>query len=177
MKQRNVAPLLRTELALVIIGLSLVAPRLVGWGPQAVAVEVPPESSQAAVGYAQHRLWFDFLESREALVGRKLPEPTLSEYRAYISRLGLRRRGDRCQLFVLSDLDRARMTDRITVRIADSHPPLKLDVLAYDEGKDHRVGRLEIRVNVDDQVSCFVEAAEVRRIWSFWPIRPQPLLP
>jgi hypothetical protein len=32
-------------------------------------------------------------------------------------------------------------------------------------------------VNAQDQVSCFVEAKESRRIWSFWPIRPQPLLP
>ena len=177
MKQRIIAPLLRTELVVVMIGLSLVAPRLAGWGPQAVAVETSPESSQAAVGYAQHRLWYDFLEGRHDLLSQQLPEPTLTEYRAYLSGLGLNRRGDRCQLLVLSDLNPARMTERITVRIANSHPPLRLDVLVDGGGVSRRAGRLEIRVNAQDQVSCFIKAMESRRIWSFWPIRPQPLLP
>jgi hypothetical protein len=177
MKQKTIAPLVRTELALIIIGLSLVAPRLAGWGPQAVAVETTPESSQAAVGYAQHRLWYDFLADREDLVEHKLPHPTLAEYRAFLRGLGLERRGDECQLIVLSNLDPSRLTERITVRVADARSPLRLDVLVEDGGAIRRAGRLEIRVNANDHVNCFVQTRASRRIWSSWPIRPQPLLP
>lgn len=173
------APLVRTELALVLLVLSLLAPRLAGLGPKAFTAAFPTESARAAVGYAQHRLWSDFvLARRETVSGRSLPDPTLSEYRHFLAGLGLKRRGDAASLLVWPPLDREKLSEKIEVQLSEARPPLALKVFVADpDGKPQYVGRLEIRVDAFDVVTCWAEAEREPNLLTFWPVRPGPLLP
>jgi hypothetical protein len=177
--RRREAPLVRTELALILVGLSLLAPRLTGLGSRTLTAVVPPESARAAVGYAEHRLWTDFLNGRnELLPGRSLPNPTLSEYRQFLAGMGLKRRGDVTSLLVLPGLGEERISDQIEVRLSAISPPLLLKLFVRDSGGQPLcAGQLVIRVDADEGVSCRAEAESAHQLLSFWPVRPGPLLP
>lgn len=175
------SPWVRHELVVVLLALALVLPRLSALGTQAVRAEAPDENCQAAVGYARLRLWSEFVRDRESLIAsaRFLP-PTLSEYRQYLSGLGLRRRGDVATLVVLPlfGQDESRLGPQIEVRLAQSHPPLLLKLYVPGvQGRPKPVGQLEIVVDAEDGVSCLAELEEDARWFSAWPVRPTLLLP
>ena len=172
-------PLVRTEITMVIIASALVAPRLAHWGREAATIEVAPEASQAAVGYAQHRLWWDFLAQRsDYLDDHELPPPSLSEYRHFLAGLGLKRTGDRSYLLVPSGLRQARIAAKIDVEFRRSKPPLRVDIFVEEPGgSKRRAGQLEFRVDADFHIQCVPSAVSAVRLWSLWPLRPMPVLP
>jgi hypothetical protein len=172
-------PLVRTELALVLVALSLVAPRLIGKGSTSRLPQVPSELSSATVSYAEERLWSDFLKARSELVKSwVLPEPTLPEYRHFLAGLGLRKRGDVATLFVLPAGESQLESEAIEVQLAEAHPPLVLRLIVKDEANRERLaGHLQIRADAKDVVTCWAEVASENRLLSFWPLRPGPVLP
>lgn len=169
------APWVRVELAVLLIGLSLVLPRLAGVGPQAFVADHPQEGDLAAVGYAQHRLWSDFLLARPR--GSEHTEPTLDEYRMFLWDRGLRDRGDRASLVVLPKLDAERLSGEVEVRLTHAGSPLVLDVFVADaHGRSRCAGALEIR-EAGRAITCSSEFQTPRKLLAFWPVRPGPLLP
>jgi hypothetical protein len=168
----------RSEVALALVALALLAPRLTAFGSGALCEREPDERTKAAVGYAQHRLWSDFLCDREETIGRALPPPTLTEYRRFLAGLGLVRRGDAAELLVLPLVDESRLGREIEVRLSQAHPPLELRLYVPGEsGRPQPVGKLEIRVDADDIVTCVAAPQAEPAMFSYWPVRPTPLLP
>ncbi len=169
----------RRDVVLVLIALALGLPRLSAAWSGAVQAEVPSEKSQAAVGYAKHRLWSEFLRQRSVgLETAALPAPTLAEYRQFLAGLGLKRRGDAASLVVLPVVSESRLGRLIEVRLSQAHPPLVLKL--YVPGGTITplpVGTLEIRVDPEGVVSCLAATESEPKLFSYWPVRPLPLLP
>lgn len=167
------------HVVLVLLGLALFLPRLsAGWS-EAMQRDLPDERSQAAVGYARQRLWSDFLRARQlATYSSQLPDPTLAEYREFLSGLGLKRRGDAAALVVLPVLSEAQLSRQIEVRLDQAHPPIRLKLYERDESSSlSPVGCLEIRVDAGNIVSCLPLPESESKFFSYWPLRPSPLLP
>lgn len=175
----NPAPWVRRDVVLVMLALALGLPRLSAAFSLAVRTEAPSEKSQAALGYARQRLWSEFLRERSVgLESTVLPAPTLPEYRHFLAGLGLKRRGDAASLVVLPVLSESRLGRQIEVRLAQAHAPLVLK-LYVPEGSatPQPVGMLEIRVDPEGVVSCLAAAESEPKLFSYWPVRPLPLLP
>lgn len=175
----NRAPWVRRDLVLILLALALCLPRLSSAWSAALRTNVPSEKAQAAVGYARERLWSEFLRERAAtFAGLSLPDPTLLEYRQYLSGLGLKRRGDASTLVVLPVLSESRMSRQIEVVLAQTHPPLLLKLyLPEGTSVSAPVGSLEILVDSEGVVSCMAAPESTPELFSYWPLRPSPLLP
>ena len=169
----------RRDLVLILLVVALCLPRLSAAWSGVMRSSVPSEKTQAAVGYARQRLWSEFLRERNAgLESVSLPAPTLSEYREYLAGLGLKRRGDAASLVVLPVLSESKIGRLIEVRLSQAHPPLVLMLYVPEGTSSHRpVGSLEIRVDSEGAVSCLAAPESEPALFSYWPLRPTPVLP
>jgi len=171
-------PLIPTELALILIVAALVVPQVIGQVGQAAPAAWTEAYGPAALTYARQRLWSDFLEQRSAAIpGYQLPEPSLGEYRAYLRGRGLERRGDEVVYLILPALHPGHLMDRVQVRMAASADPLRLNVaLLQEKDRPVTVGSLHIAAAPSGGLQCLHREVG-RRLWTYWPIMPQPLLP
>jgi hypothetical protein len=172
-------PLIRTEVALVLIVTALVVPQMIGRAGQATPTSWTEAHGPAALTYARQRLWSDFLEERSAAIpGYRLPEPSMSEYRAYLRGRGLERQGDAVVYLILPALHPDHLMDRVRVRLATTADPLRLNVALLQEGdRPVTVGSLHIAAATSGGLQCLHREVGTRRLWTYWPITPQPLLP
>jgi len=173
------SPLVSTEVVLLLVSLALVAPRLANVGSRALCAVNSDERALASLGYAQHRLWSDFLEERSRTgLNAARPEPTLEDYRRFLAGLGLASKGDVISLLVVPVLEESRLSRQIEVRLSQAPSPVVLHLYARDpRGKMHSVGRLEIREPSGAPLTCLAAPEADSRLLAYWPLRPVPLLP
>jgi hypothetical protein len=173
------SPLVSTRVVLLLVSLALLAPRLAHVGSRALCAVNSDERAMADLGYAQHRLWSDFLEERSpAGLNAARPEPTLAEYRQFLAGLGLRSRGDVISLLVVPVLEEDRLSRQIEVRLSQTPSPVVIHLYARDSlGRTHSVGHLEIREPFGATLACLAAPDAESRLLAYWPLRPVPLLP
>jgi hypothetical protein len=170
---------MRVEILLLLIGIAVLLPQLGGSSRSESLSGARGVYDQAVLQYAKLRLWGDFLEQRQqTLQPHRLPEPSWAEYRVYLNACGLRRRGDAITLYVLPPLDPSAAIDRIRVGLRTAHDPLILEVqVPGPRSHEQRIGQLLVLRGPNGTMQCRIEPSRGLPLWSFWPLRPEPLLP
>lgn len=168
----------RTPTVALMIALAAILPRFVS---QTKAEYVAVESdlrSRVTVDYAHKRLWVDFLALRRDIDGTQPAEPTLAEYRAFLARQGLYNTGDAMILLVVPGTARPELPERLEITLTSSPDPLTLRVALRDGDYGPRpMGQLILESETDGSISCEARPVGQDRLWSLWPLTPQPLLP
>ena len=107
-----------------------------------------------------------------------MPPPSMSEFRAFLSGCGLTRRGDAAMYLVLPALHPDHLLDRVEIKLVETGDPLRLDVSLVDTPERRvTVGSLYVSGRSPGGLQCLNQQAPRGRLWSFWPMTPQPLLP
>jgi hypothetical protein len=164
--------------ALALLAVALAVPR---FRAHQASISAPAEAGALALGaldYARLHLWDQFLKARnEVIPPAQAPTPSLSEYSRYLSSRGLESGGDVMTLYVVGRGPAPPAFDQVQVAYEPDGADVLLHVAMIENGRITPAGTLRVASGSDGLLWCDSRVAETPRLWSFWPIMPQPLLP